>query len=91
MAVNFLRQLGRLTIEAAGDVTVDGITWPLWREQEEGVTTVARDDVLDGLVIAIRFERTRVAAMATVVVLGLKGDNDVRCGDARTYTGKYRR
>jgi hypothetical protein len=89
-AVDFITNFGEVRIEAARDIRVNGSVWTLTGRLKESVT-VHRDDLLEGLVVSVGFERDGEVATGELMVLRFGPENTVLCADVLGLAGKYSR
>ena len=88
-ASDFIAKIGALNVEIAKDVTVNGIVWKPGPPSPNRISVV-NDQLLEGFVLQISFNRGRASTTGVLVVVGLSNDV-LQCGDALRLEGRYER
>jgi hypothetical protein len=86
--IDFIDNFGRVKIDVADDIKVNGAVWKRADREPDGTLYVWRDDLLEGFIVVISFRRDGAIASGTLLVDGSLNDR-VRCADGRGLTGKY--
>ncbi len=85
-ATDFIANIGTLNVEVANDVTVNGIVWRPGPPSRNRIS-VMNDQLLEGFVLQIAFNRGRTHTIGVLVVVGLSNDV-LQCGDAVRLEGR---
>ncbi len=88
-ASDFIATIGALNVVVANDVTVNGIVWKAGPPSPNRISVV-NDQLLEGFVLQISFNRGRASTTGVLVVVGLSKDV-LQCGDALRLEGRYER
>jgi hypothetical protein len=88
-ATDFIAKIGTLNVEVANDVTINGVAWKPGPPSPNRISVV-NDQLLEGFVIQVTFNRRRASTAGVLVVVGLSNDV-LQCGDALKLEGRYER